>query len=161
MVALPLGSAVPLSVAVVAVIGVAASVASSALDSVADTDQRHPLNLADRFEMDAVELLVNIPSVGEEYHASWRSTSKVEQHDAWRSEIPLIIDGQRVGHIKVLGVCGNGSICEWMSDLIGGLRPFETQLIELIGEVHEKYAPQKSPSLTASDSLQLPQQATA
>ena len=116
---------------------------------------------AERFEMDAVELLVNIPSVGEEYHASWRSTSKVEQHDAWRSEIPLIIDGQRVGHIKVLGVCGNGSICEWMSDLIGGLRPFETQLIELIGEVHEKYAPRKSPSLSDSGSLQLPQQATA
>lgn len=116
---------------------------------------------ADRFEMDAVELLVNIPSVGEEYHASWRSTSKVEQHDAWRSEIPLIIGGQRVGHIKVLGVCGNGSICEWMSDLIGGLRPFETQLIELIGEVHEKYAPRKSPSLSESGSVQLPQQATA
>ena len=116
---------------------------------------------AERFEMDAVELLVNIPSVGEEYHASWRSTSKVEQHDAWRSEIPLIIDGQRVGHIKVLGVCGNGSICEWMSDLIGGLRPFETQLIELIGEVHEKYAPRKSPSLSESGSLQLPQRATA
>jgi len=115
---------------------------------------------ADRFEMEAVELLVNIPSVGEEYHASWRSTSRGEQHDAWRSEIPLIINGQRVGHIKVLGVCGKGSICEWMSDLIGGLRPFETQLIELIGEVHEKYASRKSPSLSESGSLQLPQQAT-
>ena len=116
---------------------------------------------ADRFEMDEVELLVNIPSVGEEYYASWRSTSKVEQHDAWRSEIPLIIDGQRVGQIKVLGVCGDGSICEWMSDLIGGLRPFEAQLIELIGEVHEKYAPLKAPTLSESGSLQLTQQATA
>jgi len=115
---------------------------------------------ADRFEMDAVELLVNIPSVGEEYHASWRSTSKVEQHDAWRSEIPLIVEGQRIGHIKVVGVCGHGSICEWMSDLIGGLRPFETQLIELIGEVREKHAPRKSPSLSDSGKLQLPQQAT-
>ena len=116
---------------------------------------------ADRFEMDAVELLVNIPSVGEEYHASWRSTSKVEQHDAWRSEIPLIVDGQRIGHIKVVGVCGHGSICEWMSDLIGGLRPFETQLIDLIGEVRQQHAPQKSPSLSDSGKLQLPQQATA
>lgn len=116
---------------------------------------------ADRFEMDEVELLVNIPSVGEEYYASWRSTSKVEKHDAWRSEIPLIIDGQRVGQIKVLGVCGDGSICEWMSDLIGGLRPFEAQLIELIGEVHEKYAPLKAPSLSESESLLLTQQATA
>lgn len=116
---------------------------------------------ADRFEMDAVELLVNIPSVGEEYYASWRSTSKVEQHDAWRSEIPLIIAGQRIGHIKVVGACGNGSICEWMSDLIGGLRPFESQLIELIGEVHEKHSPRKTPALSESGKLRLPQQITA
>ena len=115
---------------------------------------------ADRFEMDAVELLVNIPSVGEEYHASWKSSSEVEQHEAWRCEIPLIIEDQRVGQIKVLGACGKGSICEWMSDLIGGLRPFETQLIELIAEVLNKQTPQKSPSFSESGPLQLPRQAT-
>jgi UDP-GlcNAc:undecaprenyl-phosphate GlcNAc-1-phosphate transferase len=112
---------------------------------------------ADRFEMDAVELLVNIPSVGEEYHASWRSTSKVELHEAWRSEIPLIIDGMRVGHIRVVGVCGNGSICEWMSDLIGGLRPFETHLIELINELHGNNVRPEAPSLSDSGTLQLSQ----
>jgi len=116
---------------------------------------------ADRFEMDQVELLVNIPSVGEAYHATWRSISKVEQHEAWRSEIPLIVDDQRIGHIKVVGVCGKGSICEWMSDLIGGLRPFEVQLIELIVELHQNRTRQKTPSLTGSGTLQLPQQATA
>ena len=114
---------------------------------------------ADRFEMDAVELLVNIPSVGEEYHASWKSSSKVEQHEAWRCEIPLIIENQRVGQIKVLGACGKGSICEWMSDLIGGLKPFETQLIELIAEVLNKQTPPKSPSFSESGPLQLPRQA--
>lgn len=85
----------------------------------------------------------------------------MEQHDAWRSEIPLIIDGQRIGHIKVVGVCGHGSICEWMSDLIGGLRPFEIQLIELIGEVRERNTPPKAPALSDSGKLQLPRQATA
>ena len=116
---------------------------------------------ADHFEMDAVELLVNIPSVGEEYHATWRSRSKVEQHEAWRSEIPLIIDDQRIGHIKVVGVCGKGSICEWMSDLIGGLRPFETQLIELIGEVHQNHVPRKTPLLSESETMQFSQPTTA
>jgi UDP-GlcNAc:undecaprenyl-phosphate/decaprenyl-phosphate GlcNAc-1-phosphate transferase len=100
---------------------------------------------------------VNIPSVGEEYHASWRSTSKVELHEAWRSEIPLIIDGMRVGHIRVVGVCGNGSICEWMSDLIGGLRPFETHLIELINELHGNNVRPEAPSLSDSGTLQLSQ----
>ncbi len=81
----------------------------------------------------------------------------MELHDAWRSEIPLIIDGMRVGHIKVVGVAGNGSICEWMSDLIGGLRLFETQLIELIGELSGKNVRVKSPLLSDSRSLQLSQ----
>lgn len=116
---------------------------------------------ADRFDMDAVELLVNIPSVGEEYHASWKSSSKVELHEAWRSEIPLIIEGMRIGHIRIVGVCNQGSICEWMSDLIGGLRPFETHLIELISEVHGSRTLPGTQSLSDSGSLQLPQQASA
>lgn len=98
---------------------------------------------ADRFELDGVELMVNVPSVGEEFHATWRRQSAVEFHDSWRSEIPLVIDGLRVGHLKVNGAVGEGSICEWMSDLIGGLRAFEIHLIELIREVREQRLPRK------------------
>ena len=56
----------------------------------------------------------------------------MEIHEAWRSEIPLIVDGLRVGHIRVAGGVGAGSMCEWMSELIMGLKPFEDQLVQLI-----------------------------
>ena len=117
---------------------------------------------ADRFQMDCVELMVNLPMVGEEYHATWRRKSNVEQHDAWRSEIPLIVEGMRVGQIKVVGGVGEGSICEWMSELIGGLRPFEMQLVGLIEELRAKRLPQKPllQRLSDSDSFRLPQEAT-
>ena len=92
-------------------------------------------DFAARFEMDRVELMVNLPMVGEEYHASWRRRSATEQHEAWKSEIPLIVDDMRVGHLKVVGTVRGDSICGWMSDLIGGLRPFEEHLAELIGEL--------------------------
>ena len=87
---------------------------------------------AQDFDMDRVELLVNLPMLGEEYHATWRTKSAVEIHEAWRSEIPLIVDGLRVGHIRVAGGVGAGSMCEWMSELIMGLKPFEAQLVQLI-----------------------------
>lgn len=58
-------------------------------------------------------------------------------------------------------MCNQGSICEMMSDLIGGLRPFETHLIELISEVHGHRALPGSQTLSDSVSLQLSQQASA
>jgi len=93
---------------------------------------------AGRFDMDRVELMVSLPAVGEEYHASWRRASNAEHHEAWRSEIPLIVEDMRVGHIRVAGAVGDGSICEWMSELIGGLRAFEDELVLLIRELRER-----------------------
>ncbi len=113
---------------------------------------------ADRFGMDGVELMVHVPSVGEEYHAAWQRKSHIELHEAWRSEIPLIVDGFRVGQIKVVGAVGEGSICEWMGDLIGGLRPFELQLIELIKELRERKSPRKAAARAEPGVFQVSQQ---
>ena len=94
-------------------------------------------DFAARFEMDRVELMVSLPAVGEEYHAVWRRSSTVEIHEAWKSEIPLIVESFCVGHIRVVGAVGEGSICEWMSELIGGLQAFEDQLVDLIKELQD------------------------
>lgn len=117
-------------------------------------------SFAERFGMDRVELMVNVPSVGEEFHAAWQRKSKLELHDAWRSEIPLIVDGMRVGQIRVVGAVGGDSICEWMSDLIGGLRPFEVQLIDLIEQLRSR-KPAAKRSNSKSGVFRLPQQAHA
>lgn len=96
-------------------------------------------DFADHFQMDKVELMVSLPAVGEEYHASWRRDSSVEKHEAWKSDIPLMIDGMLLGHIRVEGAVGEGSICEWMSEMMGGLRAFEEELIMLIRELREEH----------------------
>ncbi|MBL8816828.1 MAG: undecaprenyl/decaprenyl-phosphate alpha-N-acetylglucosaminyl 1-phosphate transferase [Planctomyces sp.] len=115
---------------------------------------------AEQFEMDRVELMVNVPSVGEEYHATWRRKSKLEHHDAWRSEIPLVVEGMKVGQIRVVGAIGEGSICEWMSELILGLRPFEDQLVSLIEELKLRKAAERKPK-SKSAVFTLPQQVHA
>ncbi|MCA9060281.1 MAG: hypothetical protein KDA85_17350, partial [Planctomycetaceae bacterium] len=119
---------------------------------------------ATRFEMDQVELMVHLPSIGEEYHARWQRQSTVEQHEAWRSEIPLIVDGMRVGQIKVVGAVDGDSICQWMAELIGGLRPFELQLVSLIREIREQhFGPSQSRPHSLSDSniVGVPENASA
>ncbi|MEZ6128484.1 MAG: MraY family glycosyltransferase [Planctomycetaceae bacterium] len=99
---------------------------------------------AERFEMDSVQLMVNLPKIGEEYHASWKRRSNTELHQEWKSEIPLIVQGMRVGHLRVVGAVGEGSICKWMSELIGGLEAFEAELITLIEDLkaRKQVAPQ-------------------
>lgn len=95
-------------------------------------------DFAERFEMDTVELMVNLPKIGEEYHASWRRKSLTASHEEWKSEIPLIVEDMRVGYIRVVGAVGDGSICKWMSDLIGGLQSFEDELVMLIRDLREQ-----------------------
>lgn len=90
---------------------------------------------AEERQLDAIELMVNLPSVGEEYHATWRTRSVSEHNEAWRSEIPLIIDGIRAGHIKLVGEAGNGVFCDWMGEIVSGLRPVEEHLREVIARL--------------------------
>ncbi|GAB5441889.1 MAG: MraY family glycosyltransferase [Fuerstiella sp.] len=103
-------------------------------------------DFAERFEMDSVELMVNLPKIGEEYHASWRRKTKTASHEEWKSEIPLIVEDMRVGYIRVVGAVGDGSICKWMSDLIGGLQSFEDELVMLIRDLREQRLNEKAGS---------------
>ena len=87
---------------------------------------------AERHELAGVELMVNMPSMGEAYHATWRTRTQVEQHDAWRSDIPLVIEGIRAGHVRLVGVAPPDSVCDWMNRVMDGMRPFENQLREIV-----------------------------
>ncbi len=90
---------------------------------------------AEKHGLDGVDLMVNMPSMGEEYHGTWRSRSRVEQHDVWRSDIPLIVDGIRAGHVRLAAAAPEGSVVEWVNGLMSGLRPFEQQLTEIVAQL--------------------------
>lgn len=98
---------------------------------------------AERFNMDAVQLMVHLPQLDEAYHASWQKKSNTDVHETWKSSIPLVVNGMSVGQIQVTGAVGEGSICKWMSDLIGGLEAFEAELISLISEVTSEHEADK------------------
>ena len=88
---------------------------------------------AERFDLAEVELNVHLPAIHEDYHAKWHRRD-VNENRAWYSEIPLVADGVRVGRLRISGACQTGSACVWMGELIAGLKPFETHLIELVSD---------------------------
>lgn len=106
-------------------------------------------DFAERFKMDSVEFMVSLPQIGEEYHASWKRKTNTETHEEWKSEIPLIVHDMRVGHIRVVGAVGEGSICKWMSELIGGLEGFEAELITLVEDLRDEKQNEKTPTREA------------
>ena len=89
---------------------------------------------ATRFDLSVVELNVNLPAIGEEYHARWRSHASMDPARQWRTEIPLIVEDRTVGSLKVFGAVGAVPVCEWMGQLIAGLKPFEEQMEDLVRE---------------------------
>ncbi len=119
-------------------------------------------DFAELHQMDCVELMVDIPSIGEEYHATWRTKSLVEQHEAWHSELPLIVNGWRAGHINLKGAVENRLICEWMTDLMVGMQPFEEQFRAIVCELQAAHAsvaaiiPEKRSPSDKPVKLQLP-----
>jgi hypothetical protein len=92
-------------------------------------------HFAERFDLSAIQLNVHLPAHGEEYHASWNRSAMPAEGQLWHSDIPLIVQHVTVGRLRITGACSNGSVCVWMSDLIAGLKPFETQMIELLEDV--------------------------
>lgn len=91
-------------------------------------------DFAERFDLSAVELNVHLPAIHEDYHAQWRRREAPNENEIWNSDIPLIADSVTVGRLKISGACQSGSACTWMGDLIAGLKPFETHLLELVSD---------------------------
>lgn len=90
---------------------------------------------AERFDLNDIQLNVHLPARGEEYHASWHRKERPKEAEIWHSDIPLIASDITVGRLRITGQCSNCSVCAWMGDLIAGLKPFETHMLELIDAV--------------------------
>lgn len=89
---------------------------------------------ADRFDLYSVQLNVNLPALNEEYHVNWNRKERGPERELWTTDIPLIAGQITVGRLKICGRSAAGSICNWMGDIIDGLKPFEVQMLSLLSD---------------------------
>lgn len=88
---------------------------------------------AERFDLTGIQLNVNVPSIHEEYHASWNRKISRDHTQLCDTEIPLIARECTVGRIKItIDPVQRDSMCGWMSELMDGLKPFESHLLCLL-----------------------------
>jgi UDP-GlcNAc:undecaprenyl-phosphate GlcNAc-1-phosphate transferase len=93
----------------------------------------------ERFELSRIQLNLCLPALQEDYHASWDGGVRLPEALVWHSEIPLVAQGVVVGRLRLAGPCCGGSACSWVGELIDGLKPFETHLLDLIEECAEAH----------------------
>jgi len=80
-----------------------------------------------------IQFNVSAPSLGEEYHASWRSPERIPDGELlWKTEIPLFADKINVGQLVLSGRVSDGPTFQWLSELLEGLKPFEMQMRDLL-----------------------------
>jgi len=102
---------------------------------------------AERFDLSWVQLNVNLPAVSEEYHVSWERKNNRSTQPQWSTEIPLMMSTSTIGRLSIRGHCPDDQVCTWMGELIGGLKPFETQLVSLVlEEYNQPLQPQPVPA---------------
>lgn len=87
---------------------------------------------AERFDLSSVQLNVHLPALNEDYHVNWERKERGTEQKQWSTEIPLMAHEMTIGRLRIRGKCTGGSVCEWMGDLIAGLKPFETQMVSLV-----------------------------
>ena len=90
---------------------------------------------ADQFDLTAVQLNINVPSLHEEYHARWDRKACRDRATLCDTEIPLVAGSRTVGRVKItVDSLQRDSMCAWMTELIAGLQPFESHLQSLLAE---------------------------
>lgn len=90
------------------------------------------VEFAERFDLSLIQLNVNSPSIGEDYHAIWERRVSPPMLRMWRTEVPLLCGPVAVGRLTICGAASGGSACGWMAELIEGLKPFEIQMNDLL-----------------------------
>lgn len=90
------------------------------------------IEFAEKMQLIEMMLDLNLASVQESYHASWRRPNQCERRERWRTEIPIFMDQHVVGHLTVSGTRQLGtSCCEAISQLMDLLEPLESEIVAL------------------------------
>ncbi len=82
-----------------------------------------------------IKLDINLASIQESYHASWRRASKIEKQERWHTVIPLMAGEHLIGRLAVSGCPQAGlSTCEAIKQLLDMLEPIEAEIVAMAGD---------------------------
>jgi UDP-GlcNAc:undecaprenyl-phosphate GlcNAc-1-phosphate transferase len=95
--------------------------------------QRHWNELRDfavRLDLQSIQFDLSIPSLHEEYHATWTRRRMSNESRCWRLGIPLMAQDLSLGRVVIAAEGTHASACETVSDAVFGLQQFEKGIVD-------------------------------
>jgi UDP-GlcNAc:undecaprenyl-phosphate GlcNAc-1-phosphate transferase len=86
-------------------------------------------DFAQRFDLLSVQLDINIPSIHEEFHASWTRRRITRESHIWRLATPIKSATQVLGRVLLVGEAAESSAVLTIVDLSDGLKQFEVDVV--------------------------------
>lgn len=99
---------------------------------------------AERFDLIAVSLHIEIPSSDCDYHAIWNRRGEADVNSNWSVNLPFLVDELPVGHLSVSGASNEGLMSQWVGDLLIGLKPIEIQFVDAVTQYRQIYDSRKT-----------------
>lgn len=107
---------------------------------------------ADELSLQAIRLNVNVPTLHEGYHATWKACRSSETNRQWHIRMPLIVANKPAGHLEIIGDRVSGSATQNLERLLDLLDTFETTMNEIVSPA----APQLRIAGSDSDDASVP-----
>jgi UDP-GlcNAc:undecaprenyl-phosphate GlcNAc-1-phosphate transferase len=102
---------------------------------------------AEEMQFKSVCLDVNAPSLRAGYHARWgRVDSDAETYGYWKTDVPLLVNGQVVGRMEIVGLRGSETIRDPLSQVAKLVEELETGIVELTATAKPQSASHELPS---------------
>lgn len=86
-------------------------------------------DFAQRFDLLSVQLDINIPSIHEEFHASWTRRRVITESRTWRLVVPIRSQTSVLGRVSLIGEESQASAFLAVADICEGLKQFEVGVV--------------------------------
>ena len=93
------------------------------------------LEQCDRYHLTSVYLDVNHPALREDFTAKWVSDAPADPRQSWRTDLPVLCNGQTVGWLRVVAEHTGDRATDRIADLMATLAEFEKELVDLLETV--------------------------
>ena len=102
---------------------------------------------AERLSLSRISLNLSFPISHKGFNATWERSASDDTERCWRMEVPLLVEGQPVGHLTILGQRNGQPASREIECSLDLLEEFETQLLAM--------ANRESPVLVLAQPLSL------
>ena len=77
-------------------------------------------------------LIVHVPSLDEDFSATWRSRERPAYERTWKAELPLVSRLGTIGRLEIAGLSVAGPRNEAIAAILADLSNFETEILDLV-----------------------------